>query len=86
MKYDETLSSLFAKNETHVMEEGDLYKNPALARTLEIIANDPTGTREFYHGQIAKDLIADIQLGGWFFFLIACFPESLGLVMALVGV
>lgn len=64
LTFDDMLKSLFAKNDTTVMVEGDVYKNPVLAHTLEIIANDPKGSEEFYHGVIAKDLAEDINSGG----------------------
>lgn len=38
--------------------EGYLLKNPAYAKTLEIIAKDPT---EFYQGEIAKEIAAMVQ-------------------------
>lgn len=41
--------------------EGDLFKQPDLARTLERIAANPD---DFYHGALAKELTAGIQQGG----------------------
>ncbi|MCF2949421.1 gamma-glutamyltransferase family protein [Paraglaciecola aquimarina] len=38
--------------------EGYLLKNPEYAKTLEIIAKDPSA---FYHGEIAKDIAAMVQ-------------------------
>ncbi len=40
---------------------GELFKQPELAATLRRIAKDPD---DFYHGEIAKQLAADIQKGG----------------------
>ena len=40
---------------------GDTFKQPELARTLERIAKNPD---DFYHGEIAKKLAADVQKGG----------------------
>jgi gamma-glutamyltranspeptidase/glutathione hydrolase len=40
---------------------GDIFKQPELAQTLRRIAKDP---EDFYHGQIAKQLAADVQKGG----------------------
>ncbi len=40
---------------------GDRFKQPELAATLRTIAADP---EDFYHGGIAKKLVADIQKGG----------------------
>lgn len=40
---------------------GELFKQPELAQTLRRIAKDPD---DFYHGEIAKQLVADVQKGG----------------------
>lgn len=40
---------------------GEIFKQPELAVTLKRIADDPD---DFYHGQIAKQLAADVQKGG----------------------
>jgi gamma-glutamyltranspeptidase/glutathione hydrolase len=40
---------------------GDVFKQPELAKTLRRIAENPD---DFYHGQIAKELAADVQKGG----------------------
>jgi gamma-glutamyltranspeptidase / glutathione hydrolase len=40
---------------------GELFKQPELAQTLRRIAKDPG---DFYHGEIAKRLAADVQNGG----------------------
>jgi gamma-glutamyltranspeptidase/glutathione hydrolase len=42
-------------------QQGDVFKQPELARTLERIAADPD---DFYHGRLARDLAATIQKGG----------------------
>ncbi len=42
-------------------QPGDILKRPELAATLRRIAKDPD---DFYHGQIAKQLVADVQKGG----------------------
>lgn len=42
-------------------QTGDTFKQPELAATLRRIAKDPD---DFYHGQIAKQLAADVQAGG----------------------
>jgi gamma-glutamyltranspeptidase / glutathione hydrolase len=42
-------------------QAGDTFKQPELAATLKRIAKDPD---DFYHGQIAKQLAADVQKGG----------------------
>jgi gamma-glutamyltranspeptidase/glutathione hydrolase len=45
----------------NLYKEGETFRQPELARTLERIAADPDS---FYHGSIAKELIADLQKGG----------------------
>lgn len=40
---------------------GEIFKQPELASTLRRIAKDPD---DFYHGEIAKQLAADMQKGG----------------------
>jgi gamma-glutamyltranspeptidase/glutathione hydrolase len=42
-------------------KEGETFRQPELARTLERIAADPD---EFYHGKMAHELIDDIRQGG----------------------
>ncbi|HMD20687.1 MAG TPA: gamma-glutamyltransferase [Alloacidobacterium sp.] len=42
-------------------QAGDTFKQPELAATLRRIAKDPD---DFYHGEIAKQLVADVQKGG----------------------
>jgi gamma-glutamyltranspeptidase/glutathione hydrolase len=42
-------------------QQGDVLKQPELAKTLERIANDP---KDFYRGSLAKQLAAVIQRGG----------------------
>ena len=43
------------------LKAGETFKNEKLAKTLEIIANDPL---TFYHGELAKDILADINDNG----------------------
>ncbi len=45
----------------NLYKEGEIFRQPELAKTLEKIAADPD---DFYHGAIAKQLAADIQKGG----------------------
>ena len=45
----------------NLYKEGEVFRQPELAQTLEKIATDPD---DFYHGAIAKQLAADIQKGG----------------------
>ena len=42
-------------------QQGDIFKQPELARTLQRIADDPD---DFYHGSLAKELAASIEKGG----------------------
>jgi hypothetical protein len=41
------------------MQQGDVFSNPRLARTLELIAKD--GRDAFYKGPIARAIVADIK-------------------------
>jgi gamma-glutamyltranspeptidase/glutathione hydrolase len=54
-------SRLFLKD-GEAYEIGDLFRQPELARTLRRMAK--TGTEDFYHGQIARDIAADMQRHG----------------------
>src|SRR6516225_6389234 len=42
-------------------QQGDVFKQPELARTLERIAKNPD---DFYHGDMARELAAAMQKGG----------------------
>src|SRR5258706_7981465 len=42
-------------------KQGEVFRQPELARTLERIAADPSS---FYKGALAKELVAAIQKGG----------------------
>src|SRR5207302_9912300 len=42
-------------------QEGDVFRQPELARTLERIAQNPD---DFYHGALARELAAAMQKGG----------------------
>ena len=42
-------------------KEGETFKQPELARTLERIAADPD---DFYHGGMARELVAELNKGG----------------------
>jgi gamma-glutamyltranspeptidase len=63
--FDEGLTDIFVKNKTtgKLYVEGDLIKYPKLAETLQTIANDKDGIREFYQGSIAAKLTKDIEHG-----------------------
>ncbi len=45
----------------NLYKAGEVFKQPELAATLERISEDPD---DFYHGQMAKELVADLQKGG----------------------
>src|SRR5580704_10930585 len=45
----------------HYYKQGEVLRQPDLARTLERIAKDPDG---FYHGALARELAASIRKGG----------------------
>jgi gamma-glutamyltranspeptidase / glutathione hydrolase len=47
--------------EGNYYQPGELFKQPELARTLERIAKNPD---DFYHGAIARELVAAIHRGG----------------------
>jgi gamma-glutamyltranspeptidase/glutathione hydrolase len=51
---------IFQRNGNYY-EPGEIFRQPELARTLERIAEDPDG---FYHGAMARELVAAIQQGG----------------------
>jgi gamma-glutamyltranspeptidase / glutathione hydrolase len=42
-------------------ETNEIFKQPELARTLKRIAADPG---DFYHGKLARELVADLKKGG----------------------
>lgn len=47
-----------------LLKDGELYKNPDLADTLEFLAKE--GVDEFYNGEIARQIVADSnKLGGY---------------------
>jgi gamma-glutamyltranspeptidase/glutathione hydrolase len=49
------------QNDGKGWRQGDIFRQPQLARTLERIAADPD---DFYHGQLARELAGFIQRGG----------------------
>ncbi len=51
---------IFQRDGQHY-KEGETFKQPDLARTLERIAADPD---EFYHGKMAHELVDDLKKGG----------------------
>src|SRR5579863_6492192 len=51
---------IFQRNGNYY-KQGEVFRQPELARTLERIANNPD---DFYHGAMARELAASIQKGG----------------------
>jgi gamma-glutamyltranspeptidase/glutathione hydrolase len=62
-KYPESKRIFQSDPERHgdFYQQGDILRQPELARTLEEIARDPNS---FYTGSIARDLVASMQAGG----------------------
>lgn len=54
--------TLFSDDGGNLLKTGDILKFEKLADTLEVIANE--GPDVFYTGQIAEDLIRDVQEAG----------------------
>ena len=52
---------LIVKEDSSLLEEGDILKMPKLADTLEKIAEDPF---TFYNGSLANDTVNDIAEQG----------------------
>jgi len=48
---------LFVKENGSLVQEGDLLKNPKLARTFRRIAEDPM---TYYNGSLAREIVDDI--------------------------
>lgn len=55
-------SRLIYVKEQGPFQEGDLLKNPHLARTLETLANE--GQSAFYEGRIAEQIVSDLEQNG----------------------
>ena len=51
---------IFQRNGNYY-KQGEVFRQPELARTLERIARDPA---DFYHGAMARELAAAVQKGG----------------------
>jgi gamma-glutamyltranspeptidase/glutathione hydrolase len=51
---------IFQRNGNY-FKQGEIFRQPELARTLDRIASNPD---DFYHGAIARELAASIQKGG----------------------
>ncbi|XP_068679087.1 glutathione hydrolase 1 proenzyme-like [Montipora foliosa] len=61
IKNDTGLRELLIDNNGKLKKLGTILKMPKLARTLEIIRDDPDS---FYNGSLAEDIVKDIQDGG----------------------
>ena len=66
---DPGLKEIFVKNQTtgELYQEGDFYTWPNLADTYEKISY--RGGNEFYEGEVAQELVNDIQDAGGFMVL-----------------
>ena len=71
---DPGMISVFVNPDTgKVWTEGDMYTNPALADTLEMMAGaGDDGADMFYTGEIATKIIADLREQGKLFISIEC--------------
>lgn len=50
---------LFSRPDGSPLQAGDLFRNPELAETLALIANE--GPTVFYHGEIAREIVEAVQ-------------------------
>ncbi|XP_057674808.1 glutathione hydrolase 5 proenzyme-like isoform X2 [Corythoichthys intestinalis] len=57
-----SLCQVFCKSNSSLLKTGDIMKFPQLAESMQIIAEN--GADAFYTGQIALDLVHDIQAAG----------------------
>ncbi|WP_201768908.1 gamma-glutamyltransferase [Halalkalibacter akibai] len=58
----EEFRKTFLKEDGSSFKTGELMKLPDLAKTLELIANE--GSKAFYEGEIARQIVADVQANG----------------------
>eukprot|EP00117_Sycon_ciliatum_P001211 scpid42686/ scgid6968/ Gamma-glutamyltranspeptidase 1; Gamma-glutamyltransferase 1; Glutathione hydrolase 1; Leukotriene-C4 hydrolase; Gamma-glutamyltranspeptidase 1 heavy chain; Gamma-glutamyltranspeptidase 1 light chain len=62
IRADPGLREIYMKdNYTSLLVEGDIVKRPQLATTMGKLAEDP---EDFYTGNIAEQIVADVQAGG----------------------
>jgi gamma-glutamyltranspeptidase/glutathione hydrolase len=59
---DPGLAAVFLHADGSPVVAGEVLRRPALARTLEIVAE--RGTKAFYDGEIARDVLATVRTGG----------------------
>jgi gamma-glutamyltranspeptidase/glutathione hydrolase len=80
----EAASALYLKPDGRPWAEGELFRQPVLARTLERLAE--AGAEDFYRGAIAAEIVRDMEAnGGWITAAdLAEFPEP-AIVAPLVG-
>ena len=61
--FNKSIFKVFVDKKTgEVLKEGDTYKHPKMAETLQRIADN--GADEFYTGEVARNLVKDISVGG----------------------
>jgi len=58
---DPILKEILVNEDGSTKKEGDIYINAQLGKTLRVIAEDPLS---FYEGELAKDIVADLQEHG----------------------
>ncbi len=64
LKSNKEVASIFLKRDGSLYEIGETFRQPKMAETLSQIAK--LGADEFYKGQIARDIAADMaENGGW---------------------
>jgi gamma-glutamyltranspeptidase/glutathione hydrolase len=61
-KDDPGFQQVFIENDGTAYDAGDVLRQPALARTIEQLAE--TGADDFYHGEIAQRIAADMAANG----------------------
>lgn len=57
IRNDSNFAELFVKKDGSLIQEGDLLRNPKLAKTFRRIAADPT---TYYNGSLAREIVDDI--------------------------
>ncbi|KAK2192240.1 hypothetical protein NP493_36g05026 [Ridgeia piscesae] len=62
IRNDKYLKEAYVKGDDTLYKEGDKMTNPKMARTFKAIAEG--GPKAFYFGDLAKDIVADIQDAG----------------------
>ena len=62
LQHNENTSKTFLKSDGTAYKVGNIFKNPKLGKSLEIIATQ--GRNAFYEGDIAKDIVSSLQKVG----------------------